>query len=58
MIVCAGLLVAGSLLSALTIDNDVLRPAPGRAVPEPECLRSCAVGSPPLEPAQSASDSR
>ncbi len=51
MFVCAGLLVAGSLLSALTIDNDVLRPAPDRAVPEPECLRNCAVGAPPLEPA-------
>jgi EmrB/QacA subfamily drug resistance transporter len=51
MFVCAGLLVAGSLLSALTIDNDVLRPAPGHAVPEPECLRNCAIGAPPLEPA-------
>ncbi len=51
MIVCAGLLVAGSLLSALTIDNNVLRPAAGHAVPEPECLRNCAVGAPPLEPA-------
>jgi EmrB/QacA subfamily drug resistance transporter len=55
MFVCAGLLVAGSLLSALTIDNDVLRPAPDHAVPEPECLRSCAVGAPPLEPAEPVS---
>jgi EmrB/QacA subfamily drug resistance transporter len=54
MIVCAGLLVAGSLLSALTIDNNVLRPAPGHAVPEPECLRNCAIGAPPLEPAEPA----
>ncbi len=44
MIVCAGLLLAGSLLSALTIDNDVLRPAPDHEVPVPECLRNCAVG--------------
>ena len=55
MIVCAGLLVAGSLLSALAIDNNVLRPAPGHAVPEPECLRNCAIGAPPLEPAEPAS---
>ena len=55
MVVCAGLLVAGSLLSALAIDNDVLRPAPGHAVPEPECLRNCAIGAPPLEPAEPAS---
>jgi EmrB/QacA subfamily drug resistance transporter len=58
MIVCAGLLLAGSLLSALTIDDQVLRPAPGHAAPEPECLRCCAVGAPPLEPAQPASGRR
>ncbi len=52
MVVCAGLLLAGSVLSALTIDNDVLRPAPDRAVAEPECLRNCAIGAPPLEPAR------
>jgi EmrB/QacA subfamily drug resistance transporter len=56
MIVSAGLLLAGSLLSALTIDNSVLRPAPGHVVAEPECLRNCAVGAPPLEPAQAARD--
>jgi EmrB/QacA subfamily drug resistance transporter len=55
MVVCAGLLVAGSLVSALAIDNNVLRPAPGHAVPEPECLRNCAIGAPPLEPAEPAS---
>jgi EmrB/QacA subfamily drug resistance transporter len=52
MIVCAGLLVAGSVLSALTIDNDVLRSAAGHPVPEPECVRNCPVGAPPLEPTQ------
>ena len=55
MVVCAGLLVAGSLVSALAIDNNVLRPVPGHAVPEPECLRNCAIGAPPLEPAEPAS---
>ena len=55
MFVCAGLLLAGSLLSALTIDNNVLRPAPDHAVPEPECLRNCAIGAPPLEPAEPGS---
>ena len=52
MVICACLLVAGSVLSALTIDNDVLRPAPGEPIAEPECLRNCAVGAPPLEPTQ------
>src|SRR5216684_38584 len=51
MVVCAVLLAAGAVLSALTIDNNVLRPEPGRTIPEPECLISCAVGAPPLEPA-------
>ena len=50
MVICACLLVAGSVLSALTIDNDVLRPAAGEPIAEPECLRNCAVGAPPLEP--------
>jgi len=41
------------VLSALTIDNSVLRAAPDRpAVPEPECKTNCAVGCPPLEPSQ------
>jgi EmrB/QacA subfamily drug resistance transporter len=54
MIVCAVLLVCSAVLSALTINNDVLRPAPERpAVPEPECRVNCApVGGPPLEPVQ------
>ena len=50
MLICAGLLLAGALLSAATIDNDVLRPAPGRLVARPECQTCCAVGAPPLEP--------
>ncbi len=51
MVVCAVLLAAGAVLSAVTIDNNVLRPEPGRTIPEPECLINCAVGAPPLEPA-------
>jgi hypothetical protein len=51
MVVCAALLAAGAVLSAMTIDNNVLRPEPGREIPEPECLINCAVGAPPLEPA-------
>ena len=52
MILCAALLACGAALSALTINNDVLRAAPDRsAVPEPECRVNCApVGGPPLEP--------
>jgi EmrB/QacA subfamily drug resistance transporter len=52
MVVCAVLLACGSVLSALTIDNSVLRAAPDRPVPEPECKVNCAVGGPPLEPSQ------
>jgi EmrB/QacA subfamily drug resistance transporter len=51
MVVCAGLLAAGAALSAVTIDNNVLRPPPGGKVREPECLTFCGVGAPPLEPA-------
>jgi EmrB/QacA subfamily drug resistance transporter len=51
MVACAALLVAGAVLSAVTIDNTVLRPQPGRKIPEPECLTFCGVGAPPLEPA-------
>jgi EmrB/QacA subfamily drug resistance transporter len=55
MIVCAVLLAAGSVISALAIDNDVLRPAPDHPVPEPECRTNCAVAGPPLEPCGDAS---
>jgi predicted MFS family arabinose efflux permease len=54
MVVCAGLLVAAAVLSAVTIDNAVLRPADDHPVPEPECLTSCPVGAPPLEPGSQA----
>ena len=50
MVVCAGLLVAGAALSAVTIDNAVLRPEDEHPVPEPECRTCCPVGAPPLEP--------
>jgi MFS family permease len=51
MVVCAGLLVVGAVLSAVTIDNNVLRPEPDRQVREPQCRTFCGVGAPPLEPA-------
>ncbi|HYB89309.1 MAG TPA: MFS transporter [Streptosporangiaceae bacterium] len=50
MAVCAGLLVVAAVLSALTIDNAVLRPHGDEPVAEPECLTCCPVGAPPLEP--------
>jgi EmrB/QacA subfamily drug resistance transporter len=49
MVVSACLLAAGSLLSALLIDDDVLRPQTDGGGPEPECRTSCPVGAPPLE---------
>ncbi len=50
MVICAALLVAAAALSALTIDNHVLRPADHHQLPEPECRTCCPVGAPPLEP--------
>jgi len=54
MVICAGLLVAGAALSAVTIDNNVLRPADGHRVPEPEARTSCPISAPPLEPGEPA----
>jgi EmrB/QacA subfamily drug resistance transporter len=50
MLICAGLLLLGALLSAALIDNNVLRPEGNQPVARPECRMSCAVGAPPLEP--------
>jgi len=58
MIVCAGLLACGALLSALMINNDVLRAAPEHPAAEPECRVNCAVGGPPLEPSPGPGPSR
>ena len=49
MVVCAGLFVAAAGLSAVTIDNAVLRPVDDQPVAEPECLTCCPAGAPPLE---------
>ena len=54
MVVCACLLVAAAVLSAVTIDNAVLRAEDDHALPEPECLTCCPVGAPPLEPGSQA----
>jgi MFS family permease len=53
MVICAGLLIAGAALSALTIDSNVLRTSPGHPGVQPECRVNCPVGSPPAEPDQS-----
>jgi EmrB/QacA subfamily drug resistance transporter len=50
MVICAGLLALGAVLSALTIDNGVLRPEPEHPVAQPECLTCLPIGAPPLEP--------
>ncbi|HEY5987973.1 MAG TPA: MFS transporter [Streptosporangiaceae bacterium] len=54
MVICAGLLVAGAVLSAATIDTNVLHPAEGHEVAEPEARTSCPIASPPLEPGEQA----
>jgi EmrB/QacA subfamily drug resistance transporter len=48
ILVSAGFLVIGAVLSLLTIRDDVLSEAPTAAAPQ--CRINCAVGSPPLEP--------
>ncbi|MEW2359761.1 MFS transporter [Spirillospora sp. NPDC029432] len=48
MPLCAALLVAGAVLTFLTVGDDVLRAAPEET--EPQCRMHCAVGAPPLEP--------
>ena len=51
MVLCAALLVLAALLSATTIDSNVLRmPRPGGQVPAPECKTCLPIGAPPLEP--------
>jgi len=50
MVICAGLLVVAAVLSALTVDNDVLRTEPEHPVAQPECLTCLPIGAPPLEP--------
>ena len=54
MVICAGLLVVAAVLSALTIDNDVLHPEPEHPVAQPECLTCLPIGAPPLEPGHPA----
>jgi MFS family permease len=49
MVICACLLVAGSLLSALLIDNNVLKPTADHEVAEPQCRTYCPLTGPPLE---------
>ena len=50
MVLCACLLAASAVLSALTIDNGVLRGGGDHPAPEPECRTCCPVAAPPLEP--------
>jgi EmrB/QacA subfamily drug resistance transporter len=47
-LVSAAMLLAGAVLSFLTVRNDVLTAAPPDS--EPECKIHCAVNAPPLEP--------
>jgi len=50
IVICARLLFAAAVMSALMIDNDVLRPEPDRPVAQPECRTCLPLGAPPLEP--------
>jgi EmrB/QacA subfamily drug resistance transporter len=50
MVICSALMALAAVASAVLVRNDVLKPKPGEPVAEPECLTSCPVGAPPLEP--------
>ncbi|WP_067471369.1 MFS transporter [Actinomadura hibisca] len=50
MVACAALLAAGSLLSLLTVRDDVLKAAPPEC--EPQRQTHCALDAPPLEPSR------
>ncbi|WP_034485033.1 MFS transporter [Actinomadura oligospora] len=52
MLICAGMLLAGAVLTLFTVRDDVLKTAPPEQ--EPECHMHCAVGAPPLERERSA----
>jgi EmrB/QacA subfamily drug resistance transporter len=54
MLICAALLAASAVLSALTIDSSVLRQRPGRPVQQPQARVNCPVGAPCLEPSDGA----
>lgn len=50
VVICAGMLVAGSLLAWFGIRSDVLRETPEEPVkPAPPCRHYCAIGAPPLQ---------
>ncbi|WP_406261520.1 DHA2 family efflux MFS transporter permease subunit [Actinacidiphila glaucinigra] len=50
VVICAGMLVAGSLLAWFGIRSDVLRETPEEPVkPAPPCKLYCAIGAPPLQ---------
>ncbi len=54
MTVCAGLMGLAAVLSAVLVNNNVLRPPAGADPPPvPECRINCAIGAPPLEPGDS-----
>ncbi|HEX6872099.1 MAG TPA: MFS transporter [Micromonosporaceae bacterium] len=55
MLICAGALVAGALLTVVTIRDDALRETPSHTpVVRPRCPTHCALAGPPLEPDEEA----
>ncbi|MEU5884056.1 MFS transporter [Spirillospora sp. NPDC047279] len=52
MLVSAGMMAAGAVLSFLTVRDDTLRAAPAAAAPQ--CKHHCGVSAPPLEPERQA----
>jgi EmrB/QacA subfamily drug resistance transporter len=52
---CAIVLAAAAVVTALLVDNNVLRPA-GELPVEPEGRTACSVGAPPLEPSRRAGE--
>jgi EmrB/QacA subfamily drug resistance transporter len=52
---CAVVLAVAAVVTALLVDNNVLRPA-GEPQVEPEGRTACSVGAPPLEPSRRAGE--
>jgi EmrB/QacA subfamily drug resistance transporter len=50
MVICGALVLLAAALSALLVDNGVLKSQEGGPRTEPECLTNCPIGAPPLEP--------
>ncbi len=50
VLICAGLMVVGAVVSFLAVPNELVPVRPDEEVSRPHCAHHCAVSAPPLEP--------